>query len=45
MRAQVINNLFGQQHLIFEPQLTNEENCLLAPEALISPDLTIIGLI
>ena len=40
VRVQVTNNLFGQQHLIFEPQLTNEENCLLAPEALISPDLT-----
>ena len=40
LRVQVTNNLFGQQHLIFEPQLTNEENCLLAPEALISPDLT-----
>ena len=38
--VQVTNNLFGQQHLIFEPQLTNEENCLLAPEALISPGLT-----
>ena len=40
VRVQVTNNLLGQQHLIFEPQLTNEENCLLAPEALISPDLT-----
>ena len=40
VRVQVTNNLFGQQHLIFEPQLTNEENCLLAPETLISPDLT-----
>ena len=40
VRVQVTNNLLGQQHLIFEPQLTNEENCLLAPEALNSPDLT-----
>ena len=40
VRVQVTNNLLGQQYLIFEPQLTNEENCLLAPEALISPDLT-----
>ena len=40
VRVQITNNLLGQQHLIFEPQLTNEENCLLAPESLISPDLT-----
>ena len=40
VRVQVTNNLFGQQHLIFEPQLTNEENCLLAPAALIYRDLT-----
>ena len=40
VRVQVTNNLLGQKHLIFEPQLTNEENYLLAPEALISPDLT-----
>ena len=25
VRVQVTNNLLGQQHLIFEPQLTNEE--------------------
>ena len=33
------NNSFGQQQLIFEPLLTSfEENCLLALEALVSPD-------
>ena len=35
------NNVFGQQPLIFEPLLTNEENyCLLAPEASVSLDHT-----
>ena len=32
VRVQVTNNVFGQQQLIFEPLLTNEENyCSLVP--------------
>ena len=39
VRIQVTKNSFEQQQLIFEPLLTSfEENCLLAPEALVSLD-------
>ena len=39
VRVQVTKNSFEQQQLIFEPLLTSfEENCLLAPEALVSLD-------